>query len=61
MSAPDPAVRAIRLIAGIRDRIEQAGRVPGDLVIHTRQDDDADLDALGVVARLIREMAEQLP
>jgi hypothetical protein len=58
MSASDAAVRAIQLIVGIRDRIELAGRVPGERVEHTRQDDDSTLDDLGVVARLIRKMAE---
>jgi hypothetical protein len=59
MSASDAAVRAIRLVVDIRDRIEQAGRVPGERVEHTRQDDDSTLNDLGVVARLIREMAER--
>jgi hypothetical protein len=59
MSAPDAAVRAIRLLVDIRDRIELAGRVPGERVEHTRQDDDSSLNDLGVVARLIREMAER--
>jgi hypothetical protein len=59
MSAPDTAARAIALIVGIRDRIELAGRAPGERVEHTRQDDDATLDDLGVVARLIRKMAER--
>jgi len=57
MSARDPAVCAIRLLVGIRDRIELAGRASGERVEHTRQDDDAMLDDLGAVARLIREMA----
>lgn len=60
MSAPDDAVRAIRLILGIRDRIELAGRAPGEHVEHTRQDDDSSLDDLGIVAQLIRKMAERL-
>ena len=59
MSASDAAVRATRLLVGIRDRIELAGRAPGDLVEHRREDDDATLDDLGAVARLIREMAER--
>ena len=59
MSAPDAAVRAIALILGIRDRIELAGRVPGERVEHTRQDDDATLDDLGVVERLIGKMEER--
>jgi hypothetical protein len=60
MSAPDHAVRAIRLIVGIRDRIELAGQAPGERIEHTRQDDDSTLNDLGVVARLIREIAEAL-
>ena len=59
MSAPDDAARATRLLVAIRDRIELAGRAPGERVEHTRQDDDATLDDLGVVARLIRKMAER--
>ena len=57
--APDAAARAIRLLVGIRDRIELAGRAPGERVEHTRQDDEATLDDLGVVARLVREIAER--
>jgi hypothetical protein len=59
MSAPDNASRAIALVLGIRDRIEFAGRAPGERVEHTRQDDDASLDDLGVIERLIRKMAER--
>ena len=59
MSAPDAAVRAIALILGIRDRIELAGRAPGERVEHTRQDDEATLDDLGVVERLIGKMEER--
>jgi hypothetical protein len=59
MSAPDDATRATRLLVAIRDRIELAGRVPGERVEHTRQDDDSTLNDLGLVARLIRKMAER--
>jgi hypothetical protein len=59
MSAPDAATRAIALIRGIRDRIELAGRAPGERVEHTRQDDDATLDDLGVVERLIDKMEDR--
>ena len=60
MSARDDASRAIALLLGIRDRIEFAGRAPGERIEHTRQDDDASLDDLGVAVRLIRTMAERL-
>jgi hypothetical protein len=59
-SAQDTAVRAIRLVRDIRDRIEIAMRAPGDLITHTRQDDDSTLNDLGIIARLIRELAERL-
>jgi hypothetical protein len=58
MSAPDDAARATRLLVAIRDRIELAGRVSGERVEHTRQDDDSTLNDLGLVARLISKMAE---
>jgi hypothetical protein len=60
VSAPETAARAITLLLGIRDRIEFAGRAPGERIEHTRQDDDASLDDLGVVVRLIRTMEERL-
>jgi hypothetical protein len=60
MSARDDASRAIALLLGIRDRIEFAGRAPGERIEHTRQDDDATLDDLGVVERLISTMEERL-
>ena len=58
MSAAADYARITRLLLHIRDRIELAGRVPGDRILHTRRDDDATIDDVGIIARLIRRMAE---
>jgi hypothetical protein len=59
MSAPDAAVRAIARLRNTQCEVELAARAPGDLLVISRQAADAILDDLGVVARLIREMAER--
>jgi hypothetical protein len=53
----DSAVRAIRHLIMARDELEMAGRPDGEIVQITRQQVDAILDDLGVVARLIVGMA----
>jgi hypothetical protein len=53
------AAKAIRHLLHIRDEVEMAGRVPGERVTITRQVHDAILDDTGIVARLIRELAER--
>jgi len=59
-SAPDDAVRAIRLLVDVRDGLELSSRPPGDLVIITRQANDSYLNNLAIVAKIIRQMAERL-
>jgi hypothetical protein len=56
---PDRAARAITLLVSVQDEIELAGRSPGDLVTHRRQDDEQNIANLREAARLIREMAER--
>jgi hypothetical protein len=58
-SAPDDYARVIRLIVLVRDELELAGRSPGDLVTITRQANDALINDLAIVSRLIRKMAER--
>ena len=59
MSAPDDDARAIRLLDVVLDELEQAGRLPGELVTITRQANDSCINNLAIVARLIRKMAER--
>jgi hypothetical protein len=60
MSAPDDYTRAIRLLDVVLDELEQAGRLPGELVTITRQANDSCINDLGIVKRfLIRKMAER--
>jgi hypothetical protein len=53
------AAEAIKHLLQIRDEVEMAGRVPGERITITRQVHDAILNDTGVVARLIRELAER--
>jgi uncharacterized membrane protein len=59
-TADDDCARAIKLLVGLRDELEMLSRSPGELVGMTRQAIDAALNDLGIVARLIRELAERL-
>jgi hypothetical protein len=59
MSAPDDYARAIRLLDVVRDELELAGRLPGDLVTITRQANDSLINDLAIAARLIPKMAER--
>jgi hypothetical protein len=59
MSASDAAVRAIARLRNARDEVDLVLRAPGELLTISRHAADAILDDLGVVARLIREMAER--
>jgi hypothetical protein len=61
VSAHDPAVRAISLLVNARTELELAARAPGEILTVTRQSLDSVLNDLAIVARLVREMAEQLP
>jgi hypothetical protein len=42
----------------VRDELELAARAPGEFVTVSRKAAEAIVDDLGVVARLIRELAE---
>jgi hypothetical protein len=53
------ASRATAHLRDVRDEIEMALRAPGDFVTISRKVADAILDDVGVIARLIREMAER--
>jgi hypothetical protein len=58
MTAPkNTAARAIARLRAVRDEIEMAMRPPGERVVMTRQTAEAALDDLGVVARIIRDLA----
>jgi hypothetical protein len=59
MSASDAAVRAIARLRNSRDEVELALRAPGELITISRKAAEAILDDVGVVARLIRRMAER--
>jgi hypothetical protein len=50
--------RAIDTLRTARDEIELAARPPGNIVVISRQTAESILDALGLVARAIRKMAE---
>jgi len=52
------AARAIAHLVQIRDELELAGRPPGELVAISRDTLDSILNDLAIVARLIRELAE---
>ena len=53
------AWRAIDRLRNARDELELAARPPGELVTISRKAAEAILDDVGVVARLIRRMAER--
>jgi hypothetical protein len=55
------AARAIARLLTVRDELELAGRPPGDSVTISRQAAEAILNDIGIVARLIRELAERAP
>jgi len=55
---PTAAARAISHLITVRDQLELAGRPPGEFVAISRDAMDSILNDLGVVARLIRELAE---
>jgi hypothetical protein len=60
VSAQETAARAIRLLDVVLDELEQAGRLPGELVTITRQVKDSCINDLAIVRRfLIRKMAER--
>jgi len=59
MSAPDHAVRAINRLVSARYELELAMRAPGEIISITRQSLDSVLNDLGIVERLIRELAER--
>jgi hypothetical protein len=52
------AHRAISHLRSARDELEQAGRVPGELVTITRQVLDLVINNIGVAGVCIRQMAE---
>jgi hypothetical protein len=52
------AARAIEHLRNIRDAVEQAARPPGERVVLSRPASDAIIDDVGIVARLVRKMAE---
>ena len=56
----DPAARAIARLLAVRDEIELAARPPGELVILSRQAVESVLNYVGIAARLIRQMAEDV-
>jgi hypothetical protein len=58
-STLDDAAHAINLLVNARDEIELAMRVPGTFITITRQSLDSVLNDLGVVGRLIRQLAER--
>ena len=61
MSALDDYARAIRLLDVVLYELEQAGRLPGELVTITRQAKDSCINDLAIVRRhLARKMAERL-
>jgi hypothetical protein len=57
MSAHDAAARATTRLRAIRDELELAGRPPGAIVEITRQQWEAALNDIGVIACAIRELA----
>jgi hypothetical protein len=52
------AARAIAHLVQIRDELELAARPPGEFVTISRQAVESILSDVGVVGRLIRELAE---
>ena len=59
-SAPDDDARMIRLLDVVLDELEQAGRLPGELVTITRQAKDSCVNDLAIVRRhLMLKMAER--
>jgi hypothetical protein len=52
------AARATSHLVTVRDALELAGRPPGERITITRQNLESILDDLGIVGRLIREMAD---
>jgi len=59
-SAPDDDARAIRLLDVVLYELEQAGRLPGELVTITRQAKDSCVNDLAIVRRhLMLKMAER--
>ena len=55
----DHAVRAINRLVSARYELELAMRAPGEIISITRQSLDSVLNDLGIVERLIRELAER--
>jgi hypothetical protein len=56
----DTAARATAHLRSVRDVIEMGMRPPGAIISHTRQDGEAMLDDIDIVARAIRELSEHL-
>jgi len=59
MTHPDTAPRAIRHVLTVYHELELVGQPPGAHLVITRQQLDAALSDLGVIARLIRELSER--
>jgi hypothetical protein len=58
MSADDYA-RAIRLVDVVLYELELAARAPGEFVTITRQVQEQILNDIGIVHRIVRELAER--
>jgi hypothetical protein len=59
VSAPDDYARVIGLLVVVRDELELAARAPGEFITITRQVQEQILNDIGIVARMVRELAER--
>jgi hypothetical protein len=53
-----PATRAFAHLRNVRDELELAARVPGEIVSLTRQAVEAALDDIAVIGVCVRRLAE---